>query len=981
MTANEEQAKSLFLAALECAPERWPALLDDRCRGNAELRARVEQLLYAHRAMGEIGGHEADDQGEATLLPIREEPGALVGPYKLLQLIGEGGFGLVYMAEQEKPIRRRVALKIIKPGMDSAQVIARFESERQALALMDHPNVARVLDVGSTQSGHPYFVMELVKGVPITEFCDKNHFPLDERLKLFLDVCHAIQHAHQKGVIHRDIKPSNVMVTLHDGVPVVKVIDFGIAKATGQKLTERTLFTAYGQMIGTPAYMSPEQAEMSGLDVDTRTDVYSLGVLLYELLTGTTPLEAERLREAGYAKMQKLIQEEATPRPSLRLSSLGESATLIAGNRGLDVQRLQRLLASDLDWIVMKALEKDRNRRYATPDAFADDVERSLRHEAIEARPPSTIYRLRKFTQRNRAAVLTVSAVALALLGGFIVSLLQTIRATHAEQAALASADRERIASNEAKLAALAEKKAKDAAVARETETKAVLRFVQDHVFAAARPEKQAGGLGRGVTLEKAIESAVPYVETSFRNEPLVEARLRLTLAWSYHYLGDGKSALQQATAAQALFTRHSGKESPDTLASRDALSAAYSDLDRYQEALSLDQETLAIRNSISGSDPRDIVRTMGSVAFDEIHLGRYPEAQRLCDEALSLAKATIGTNQPETIAILSRLATIDWRLGRYGDALALDEETVRLSKATLGPDHPETLDRMGQLVDSYSGFGRVADAAKVEEEVLAIRKAKLGPDHPKTVNAMAILGLCYSKVGRMQEALNLLEDALAKAKRGPSSAELGHIMVPLGDTYRAIGRYDDAVKLLTDAVNLRKVALGPEHSDTLYARDRLAMCYYLLGRYADALKAYEDTLALGKAKLGADHPETLDRMTQVAKCLAALQRGPAALPIIRQVIATSDKRNRTDAFDLYNAACSHAVAASVLRACNKPADAAREADLAMAWLKQAIAAGYHDALLMKGDTDLAALRDRDDFKKLLADLEAAGRIEMNRRP
>jgi eukaryotic-like serine/threonine-protein kinase len=981
MTANEEQAKSLFLAALECAPERWPALLDDGCRGNAELRARVEQLLYAHQAMGKIGGHDAEDEPEATIVPIHEGPGTLVGPYKLLQLIGEGGFGLVYMAEQEKPVRRTVALKIIKPGMDSAQVVARFESERQALALMDHPNVARVLDAGATQSGHPYFVMELVKGVPITEFCDKNHFPLDQRLKLFLDVCHAIQHAHQKGVIHRDIKPSNVMVTLHDGVPVVKVIDFGIAKATGQKLTERTLFTAYGQMIGTPAYMSPEQAEMSGLDVDTRTDVYSLGVLLYELLTGTTPLEVERLRDVGYAKMQKLIQEEATPRPSLRLSSLGESATLIAGNRGLDVQRLRRLLASDLDWIVMKALEKDRNRRYPTPDAFADDIERYLQLEAIEARPPSTVYRLRKFALRNRVAVLTVSAVAVALLAGITVSLLQTIRAMHAEKAALASAERERNASNAATIAALAEKRAKDAAVAREAETKTVLGFVQDHVFAAARPEKQAGGLGRGVTLEKAIESAVPYVETSFRNEPLVEARLRLTLAWSYHYLGDGKAALQQATAAQALFTRHSGKESADTLASRDGLSAAYSDLDRYQEALSLDQETLAIRNSISGSDPRDIVRTMGSVAFDQIHLGRYPEAQRLCDEALSLAKATIGTNQPETIAIMSRLATIDWRLGRYGDALALDEETVRLSKATLGPDHPETLDRMGQLVDSYCGFGRVADAAKIEEEVLAIRKAKLGPDHPKTINAMAILGLCYSKVGRMQEALNLLEDALAKGKRGPSSAELGHIMVPLGDTYRAVGRYDDAVKLLTDAVNLRKVALGPEHSDTLYARDRLAMCYYLLGRYADALKTYEETLALGKAKLGPDHPETLDRMTQVAKCLAALHRGPEALPIIRQVIASSEKQNRTDALALYNAACSHAVAASALRACNKPGDAAHEAELAMDWLKRAIAAGFHDALLVKGDTDLAALRDRDDFKKTLTDLEASGRTNVNSKP
>src|SRR5580693_8731474 len=305
-----------------------------------------------------------------------ENVGSVIGPYKLLQQIGQGGFGVVYMAQQEKPVRRVVALKIIKPGMDTSQVIARFESERQALALMDHANISKVLDAGATGSGHPYFVMELVKGVPITEFCDKNHMPPEARLKLFVDVCHAIQHAHHKGIIHRDVKPTNVMVTLHDGVPVVKVIDFGVAKATVQKLTERTLFTAYGQMVGTPAYMSPEQAEMSGLDIDTRSDVYSLGVLLYELLTGTTPIEAARLREAGYAEMQRLIREQDAPRPSTRFSKLGDTATVAAGNRGLDVRRLVQLLSGDLDWMVMKALEKNRGRRYATPGSFAEDIER-----------------------------------------------------------------------------------------------------------------------------------------------------------------------------------------------------------------------------------------------------------------------------------------------------------------------------------------------------------------------------------------------------------------------------------------------------------------------------------------------------------------------------------------------------------------------------------------------------------------------------
>ncbi|HMC10566.1 MAG TPA: serine/threonine-protein kinase, partial [Pirellulaceae bacterium] len=382
-------------------------------------------------------GRGAGDEGAvATDLfrPITEGPGTVIGPYKLLQQIGEGGFGVVYMAEQQRPVRRKVALKIIKPGMDTREVIARFESERQALALMDHPNIARVFDAGATESGRPYFVMELVKGVPITEYCDKNALPTDKRLALFITVCHAIQHAHQKGVIHRDLKPSNVMVTLHDGLPVPKVIDFGVSKATSQQLTEKTLFTAYGQMIGTPAYMSPEQAEMSGLDIDTRSDTYSLGVLLYELLTGTTPLDGKRLREAGFVEMQRIIREEAPPRPSTRVSTMGDALTVVSSHRSTDPKKLGQQMRGDLDVIVMKAMEKERSRRYDTPNAFADDIQRFLDHEAIVARPASAAYRLKKFAQRNWAATLATLLVALSLLLGTAISTWQAVRATAAER-------------------------------------------------------------------------------------------------------------------------------------------------------------------------------------------------------------------------------------------------------------------------------------------------------------------------------------------------------------------------------------------------------------------------------------------------------------------------------------------------------------------------------------------------------------------
>jgi eukaryotic-like serine/threonine-protein kinase len=839
-----------------------------------------------------------------------EQVGSVIGPYKLLQQIGEGGFGIVYMAEQETPVRLLVALKIIKPGMDTSQVIARFESERQALALMDHPSIARVLDAGATSSGHPYFVMELVKGVPITEFCDRNHLAPEARLKLFVDVCHAIQHAHHKGIIHRDIKPSNVMVTLHDRVPVVKVIDFGVAKATLQKLTEKTLFTAYGQMLGTPAYMSPEQAEMSGLDIDTRSDVYSLGVLLYELLTGTTPLEDRRLREAGYAEMQRLIREEAPPRPSTRLSSLGDSATVLAGNRGLDVRRLMQVLGGDLDWLVMKSLEKERDRRYDTPGSFAEDIERYLRHEAIIARPPSTAYRLRKFARRNRSAVVTAAAVVVALLVGTAAATWQALRATRAETAALAAAD--------------SEKQAKEDALAREAETKAVLGFVEDRIFAAARPEGLDGGLGRTVSLRKAIESALAYVDQSFPDQPLIEARLRLTLGRSFYLLGDARTAVEQEEAARSLYTRFRGPDHPDTWQSMNNLASTYYFLGRRAEALKLSEETLARR------------------------------------------RTALGPDHPDTLSSMNNLANCYDGLGRKAEALKLRQETLELRKAKQGRDHPDTLKGMRNLALSYESLGRHAEAVRLFEETLQLQKSKLGADHPDTLRTRTSLAAAYYFVGRRAESLNLNEATLA----------------------------------------LQKAKLGPDHPDTLRTMNDLATIYETLGRQAEALKLYETTLSLQKARLGPDNPDTLLTMCGVASCLVAVHRGTEAVSVIDECVRLAagkvvdpqilpvmidlrlryfektadaancsqtavmwDKLHRTDSASLYRSACLHAVTAKVLGAAGKSTpgtdQSAVEADSAMAWLKQAVAAGYKDAAQFNKDSDLNALRDREDFKQL----------------
>ncbi len=448
--------KSIFLTALEFEnPQERHRYVQQVCGDRPELKAAVEQLLAAHQRTDNIldqipekavawrsgsettaqRSHPGDQDIVSSHQPdqLAEKPGTAIGSYRLMECIGEGGFGYVFVAQQQEPVRRKVALKVIKPGMDTREVIARFEAERQALALMDHPNIAQVFDAGTTAAGRPYFVMELVRGVAITQFCDQACMTTRARLELFIHVCHAVQHAHQKGVIHRDLKPGNVLVTLHDGTPVVKVIDFGVAKAVGEPLTAKTIYTRFTQMIGTPLYMSPEQVEMSGLDVDTRSDIYSLGVLLYELLTGTTPLDRQRLQSASFDELRRMIREEEPQRPSMRLTTLGQQLSTVSASRQIDPRSLTSTLRGDLDWIVMKAMEKDRRRRYETAAEFAADLRRYLSEEPIEARPPSPLYRFRKFARRNRVMLTTASLVISALVLGTTVSTWQAIRATSAQ--------------------------------------------------------------------------------------------------------------------------------------------------------------------------------------------------------------------------------------------------------------------------------------------------------------------------------------------------------------------------------------------------------------------------------------------------------------------------------------------------------------------------------------------------------------------
>ena len=657
--------------------------------------------------------------------------------------------GVVFLAEQEAPVRRAVALKVIKPGMDTAQVVARFEAERQALALMDHDHIARVFDAGMTDGGRPFFVMELVDGVPITEYCDRERMTPNGRLELFVTVCRAIQHAHQKGIIHRDIKPSNVLVTLRDGKPVPKVIDFGVAKATEQRLTEKTLFTAHGQMVGTPAYMSPEQASLSLQDVDTRSDIYSLGVMLYELLTGTTPIETTRLREASFIEIQRLIRDVEPPRPSSRLSSLGDSATIVAGNRATDPKPLSRLLAGDLDWIVMKALEKDRDRRYASAGTLAEDVGRYLRREAILARPPSTAYRLTRFADRHRGAVLAAAAVSASLLAGTTIATWQAVVATRA--------------GNDAMAAAAAEHRAKQAAEAKEAEARAVLGFLENQILAAARPRGRDGGLGPDVTLRAAVDAAVPFVESSFKDQPLTEARLRMTLGNSYQYLGDGKASALQYEPARAIRTRLLGPDHPDTLDGIIQLGISYDMQGRVRESVELYEAILPICKVRFGPDARQTLRCMNNLAMGLYVMDRLEEAMNIHREVLAISRARYGPDDRSTLVTMINLANVYHALILYEDALKLREETVRLFGARYGPDDPDALMAMHNLGESFHALGRFADALRVDVETRSRRNIVLGVDHPDTLMSLWAMSRDLIRLRRGAEAVPILDECLRR--------------------------------------------------------------------------------------------------------------------------------------------------------------------------------------------------------------------------
>ena len=755
-----QKVKQILGSVLEKLPDQRAAYLDDVCGSDLDLRSEIESLLAAYESSPPLtepsAGKEAAGAGQAL---------KSVGPYRLLKKLGEGGMGQVWLAEQASPVRREVALKLIKAGMYDDSVLRRFQSERQSLAIMDHPAIAKVFDAGATPDGQPYFVMEYVPGVPITDYCDHKKLKIRARLELFIQACEGVQHAHQKAIIHRDLKPENILVVEVDGKPMARIIDFGLAKVTAPQIAGDTLLTQVGSLVGTPGYLSPEQADPGALDIDTRADVYSLGAVLYVLLTGSLPVDPRQWQNLSLREVLGKLRDEDPPPPSAKIRAERDSSRVIAESRGLEPGQLVSLLRGDLDWITMKALEKDRTRRYGSPSEFAADICRYLKNEPVVARPASTGYRLQKYVLRHRVAAGVTAGLILLLLGFAVVQSTELRRIT-----------RERDRANR------------------------ITEFMTN-MFKVTNPSEARG---KTVTAREILDKASQDIDTGLTRDPDLQAGMMDVMGQVYDNLGLYARAQTLLERSVDIRRRVLGPENLDTLRAMNDLARTLDHEGHYAEAETLVRQTLGVQRRVLGTEHPDTVWSISNLGISLTREGRYAEAETLLREAFNTRRRVLGPEHPQTLVSMSNLAGVLADERQFAEAEKLLRQTVDVKRRVLGPEDLDTVVSLNNLASVLNSEGKYAEANEFFREALATRRHVLGPEHPQTLLSMFNLADNLTKTGQYDEAEKMLEQTLEIERRvlGPEHPYTAVTTYNLASIAAHVGHRDDAFALLRAAVD-----------------------------------------------------------------------------------------------------------------------------------------------------------------------------------